>query len=449
MINRLVLAAIAAFAPFSLVASSIVVNRFIPSFVACAGQAVDLPTMRPTIKATMSIGHASRASALINDPRQLYKFDGIMEMSGWYDLRELIASTQDANPSFVSPMAQETGGVALTNLQLLFGARSSVSLYGTALQLTLPFNKHVRAGIEMPIWHVETRQEYGFPVVSNDDSMLPAQREQVQRFRQQTHAYLGLAQKDWIVTGLGDVSCWVEGLHTWDYLWLIRTFQLSGTLFTTLSSAKKRDLSSPASFSLGAQSVGIGLTLAPRAEIKEGIWINLPVSVVAQTPYQTTERIPAYAEPLPFGALTGTLRTVPGVTVAIEPSLVLMHFIDNLHLTFGLSWTKHYADRFEDKRPAGSSPSYLTRTALPANSFGASTQPAQGQWHSVQMNKYAKQASTNWHRTYLHLGLQYELTDLFPRLKYAPALDVALHYCVGDARAARMHQISAGFSWRF
>lgn len=435
--------------PFSLAATSPIVSRYFPSLsLPTTATFTRMPT-RPLCSITSSAFHASRSSELIDLPREMYKFDGLMEMGGWYDLHEMVASAKEGVPGFVSPFSRETGGSTLAKRQLLFGAQSSLSLYAATMNLSIPLLPGFIVGAQVPLWHAEARQKYQFPAMSTDEPMSMPQKEQAHRMRQLLHADLGMVQKDWIVNSVGDVAVWAEGLKNWDYAWLFRTMQLGGRLSVSVPTAKKEDLSSPASFALGNKGAwGIAATFAPIFEVKESVWLRLPFTFAFQTTTVREQRLPVYAEPMQFGVLKGLVKTRPGLTFSFDPSLALEHLVDNLHVMLGFSFMKHYRDRLEDVRLDQSTPSYLTRSLLPADSLGA-VLPIREQQRAVHDQIVYKTEHTKWTRSYIMLGLEYELRDFFPARKYAPILNVGLNYCIGQNHAAKMHQVSVGLLWRF
>lgn len=444
-------------APFSLSAVGPVVSRYIPSFIASSAGAVQLPAARPTVSITSRNSHAYNSSSFVHEPRELYKFDGLMEMAGLYDFHEMACSAKEGAPTVASPFYRETGADTLASHQLIFGAQSSLSCYGLDFAVEVPLSSHVKCGAVLPLLHVEARQKYEFPVASINQSLPLAQIEQAHRLRQLLHQDLGMLQKDWIVNSIGDLSVWAEYMQEWSYIWLLRTLQIGGRISVSAPTAKTEDVAYPASFALGNPgSWGIGVSFMPRAEIKESIWFQSPFTLVVQTPSLRHQRLPVYSEPMQFGVLQGAVRTVPGITVSWEPALFLSHFMENLHVFGGVSLVKHYSDAVFDLRGAAASPSYLTRATVPRGSRagvpggldGASLSTA-GQMGLVQLQQEHKKLYSSWQRTYLMLGAQYELVGLFSGIKYAPTLNLNLNYCVGATRAARMHEVSAGLSWRF
>jgi len=434
---------------FSLSASVPVANRFIPSFEVPIENLANITSTRPLVSLSSRVLHASHASPLTQDQYETYAFDGLMEMDGLYDLHEIVAAAKEATPDFVSPFTSETGGNTLMSRQLLFGARSSVTAYATALNASMPLGKGISAGLSVPLWHVEARQRYDFPVMTGDYVLSQPQREQAQRFRQMLHQNLEMVQRDWVVNAIGDVSCWAEATKTWHYWWLLRTMQWAVRLSASAPTAPKEDLAYPSSFALGNRgSWGFGIGLHPRFEIKECIWLQLPFSVLLQTPSTFAQRLPAYAEPRSFGVLQGVVKTTPGITLRFEPTLTLQHFLENLHVLVGLSWSKHFADKVVDLRQNPETPSYLTRSSLPEGAFG-STLSLADQRRRLDAEISRKRAFSAWHTTHLMACINYELADIFTKMKYPPMITAGLQYCIGTKHAAKMHQVHVGLSWRF
>lgn len=435
--------------PVALSPSGPLINRYIPTFFMTPTQLLTVPSSRPQISVMASAGHASKSSPMFGQSQEMYRFDGLMEMGGWYDLHELVASATTADASFSSPFAQETGGNTLASRQLLFGAQSSISLYGLDITTVIPLKAGFKCGISVPLYHVEARQRYDFPVTAADQTISQPQIEQAHRMRQAAHKSLGMMQRDWIVDKIGDINGWVEYLKTWSRVWLLRTIQFGGRMSVSVPTGAKEDAAYPASFALGNRgSWGFGLTLLPRFEVKELIWLQVPFTVIAQTPVTREQRLPVYGESMQFGVLQGLVKTVPGVSIATEPSLMFQHFIDNLHVCFGFSFLKHYTDALTDMRGDQTVESYLTRTTLPAGSFGSGAGPIDTK-RIIGSQKQMKRMYTGWSRMYLTFGLQYELADLFAKSKYAPTFNLGIHYCIGDTRSAKMHQVTTGLSWRF
>lgn len=428
---------------------SSVVSRYIPSFSTALSQSSQLSGSRPTVSLASIFVQASKSSPLVDDQYEMYKFDGLLEMNGWYDLHEIVAATKEAQPGYVSPFVRETGANTLATRQLLFGAQSSVTGYAVECAAQAALGQYVRVGVSLPLWHVEARQRYAFPVVAADQLLSEPQREQAQRLRQMAHQDLGLVQKDWSATNVGDVSGWAEVARTWRSWWLLRTMEWAARLTITAPTGLTEEAAYPSSFALGnGGSWGLGFSVQPRIEVKECVWFQMPVSLVVQTTNTRLRRLPVYAEPMPFGVLRATVQTRPGLTLHLEPTLTFQHFIDNLHLLFGLSWTKHYADTLTDCSAPSATASYLTRTRLPATSFGA-TLSALDQRNRLASERSNKRQHSAWRRTYFLFGAQYELADIFPAMKYPPLFNFGVNYCIGQHHAAKMHQLTAGFSWRF
>jgi hypothetical protein len=437
--------------PFSLRGSGPLVNRYIPSFCMMSTDRIMSGDARPVLTATLSAGHASKGSPLFDQSQEMYRFDGLLEMDGWYDLHELVASAKEAVPGFVSPFVRETGGSALAARQLLFGAQSSISLYGLDIAARVPLRHGFACGVSVPLWHVEARQRYQFPVAAADQTITESipQIEQAHRFRQMVHTDLGMMQKDWISNVIGDVSGWIEYVKTWSRVWLLRTIQCGGRVSVSAPTGAKSDTRYPASFNVGnGGGWGISYSLLPRFEVREGIWVQLPFTVTGQTPSQHIQRLPVYAESPSFGALIAPVKNSPGVSISCEPSLTFQHFIDNLHLSFGFSWLKHYSDTLVDTRKNPLVESYLTRKTIPEGSFGATARYNDAQ-RMLSAQRNMKKSYTGWNRMYLLFAAQYELCDLFPRVRYAPLLHLGIHYCISNSHAAKLHQVTTGLSWRF
>lgn len=428
---------------FSLLGATPVVNRYLPTHT--APSLVRLLEKKPGIHMSMTAAHAAKASAQVHDEKQLHQFDGLLEIDGQYNLQDLITGGKEATTSFTPPFARETGGDAWANQALLFGAKSSLSMYGMHVGGHVPLGKGFVLGFHAPFWHLEGRQRYIFPITQDSQTISLPDAEQVRRFRQYVHRDLGLQPGDWIKDTVGDVSFWGQAGASWDYAWLFRNISLEGRLAVSAPTGAYANVAYPSSIPVGNDGHwGVALTVQPQAELKENIRLAVPVTVTIKPAATHKRRLPVFAEAPQFGALTGRVHVKQGATVTVAPELTMEHLVDDLHFSTAFVWTHHFADTWTDMRHDTTTiPSFLTRTTLP-DPVPAGVTAAQ-QEALVNAVIADKKARTDWRRSYIRFDAQYTLA----KTRIAPVLRIVFDYCISNTRAAKAHQITSQLSWRF
>lgn len=427
----------------SLLGANPVVNRYLPTHTT-PGLA-RIFEKQPGINMGITAAHAAKASAQVDDEKQLHQFDGLLEIDGRYNLQDLIVGGKETITGYVPPFVRETGGDAWTNQSLLFGAKSSLSMYGVNLGGSLPLGTFFSLGFHAPFWHLEARQRYVFPITEDSQTISLPDAEQVRRFRQYVHRDLGLKPGDWVKDTVGDISWWAQGGYSWDYLWLFRNLSVEGRVAVSAPTGTYANMSYPSSIPVGNDGHwGVALTLLPQVEVKENIRLAVPVTVTIKPAATHKRRLSVFTESSNFGAITGRVQIKPGATLTIAPELTMEHLIDDLHFSLGFIWTHHYADTWSDMREdTTTKPSYLTRTTIPEPIPAGLTTAAQ----TAIINSVAadKKARTDWRRSYVRFDAQYATA----KSKFAPVVRLTFDYCLSNTRAAKTHQITGQFSWRF
>lgn len=144
-----------------LTATTPVINRYFPSI---PKEPLSLVTGRSAqLSISSSAAHTSKSFAQVSDDRAMHRLDGLLELDGRYDLKGIAHSATSTLPSYTLPFFSETGGHAWLDRNLVFDARSSLSMYAAHVQAQLPLWEHGMIGFHLPFMHVEARQRYHFP----------------------------------------------------------------------------------------------------------------------------------------------------------------------------------------------------------------------------------------------------------------------------------------------
>lgn len=431
--------------PLSLVAVSPVANRFVP-FVTTPELPVYL-SKRPTVTIGLSAAHAPKAFNKDDENDQfMHSFDGLLEMSGLYNLQDLITAGAETFAGYTTPFLREkTGGDAWANHEMYFAARSSLAAYGAHLGVHMPITKGVSCGVQVPFWHMEARQRYEYPIAQNSQTISLFDAEQVRRFRRYAHQDFNLKPGDWQQQSIGDVTGYLQWAHSWPYAWLLRSITLGLRAAVSAPTGMQADTSYPSAVPMGNDGHWAGsLTLLPSFELKECLRLNVPISVSGMLAHTGQRRLATYTEPHVFSPLLASTRVVPGATLRVAPQITVEHLIEDLHFSIGYAWTKHWKDYWYDKRVNPATPSYLTRETLPVVIPGLT---AAQQKAMVDQNVLNKRARTAWERAYVTFDVRYEISGT--RRTYRPQLRFFCDYCVSGNHAARMSQIGAQLSWQF
>jgi len=397
---------------------------------------------------------ASQASKIFTEKqkdRTLYEHNGILELDGPYRLTSLVTALQkkaegEGKP-YVSPFAREAGGSAWAGRNLVFGAQSSLLLFGANVASEYAVTPHIRCGVDLPFMRVEARERYVFPATKADKSLSVANQEQVQRLRRYVNEDVGLTVGDWTKEGIGDTTVWLSYAQRWGRKGLLRSSSLAGRFAVSLPTSSVRDERYASSIPFGGNGHwGIGVTLTPQAEIKEGWRFACPISFIGQTRTTRVRRLAQYDEADIFSPLKGKTMVQPGFTCTLYPQLTLEHATENLHVTLGWNFTKHWKDRVTDMRSDTKRvPSFVTRTQLPTFSLYS---PAK-QRELVDNNIERKRTLSSWHTHYITLHAAYELCDLFPAKRYAPLAQFGFDYALSGKNHVRTYTVTMAFSWRF
>ncbi|MGD1997339.1 MAG: hypothetical protein PVJ92_00310 [Candidatus Dependentiae bacterium] len=429
-----------------LAATSPVINRYFPHITK---EPFSLVTGRTAqLSVSSSAAHTSKTFAQVSDERAGHRLDGLLEIDGAYDLKAIAYSANATFSNYTLPFFRETGGHAWLDRNLVFDARSSLSMYAAHLQAQLPLWDHVMVGAYIPFMHVEARQRYYFPA-DGRTRYSPSDRDQVERLQRALHSDIGLQSGDWQVDGLGDTTVWAQYERTWSYVGVLRQAQLGARLSCSAPTGRQRNEAFAASVPFGANGHwGVGVTVQPAAELKENIFLHLPCTFVWQAPRTTVTRLPVFNEPAAFSALKGAVRIKPGFSWCVAPQLSFAHAmgVDNLHLSVAFHYTRHYADVWEDVRSDKSVDSFLTRkTAYPGASAAATQQNIQ------KVNNGVREQKKHLSKTgagYLVWDLQYELREFFSS-KHAPLVRASYEHCVTGYQTGRTNQLTLQIGWRF
>lgn len=431
--------------PSLLSALSPTANRFMP-FVSTP----ELPLymqQRPTVTLGLSAAHSSKAFNKEDETDQyMHAFDGLLELSGLYNLQGLITAGSEALTGYQTPfMREKTGGDAWANQDMYFAAHSSLGAYGVHLGIHLPVAKGVSCGVHAPFWHMEARQRYNYPIAQNSQTISLFNAEQVRRFRRYAHQDFGLKPGDWHQQSIGDVTGYLQWARSWQYPWLLRSITLGLRATVSAPTGIRADSAYPSAIPAGNDGHWAGsLSVLPSFELKEGLRLAVPVSVSGMLPHTTVRRIATYAEPHVFSPLQGLVRIVPGATLRVMPQITVEHLIENVHCSIGYAWTKHWADTWQDKRENKATPSFLSRETVPGAPAGWT---AAQQKAAAGRNKEIKREKSSWDRAYVTLDVRYEVSGT--RRVYSPQLRLFCDYCVSGNRAAHMSNIGGQLSWQF
>lgn len=431
--------------PSVLGAFSPAANRFMP-FVTTPELPVYLQ-QRPTVTMGVSAAHASKAFNKDDENDQfMHSFDGLLEISGLYNLQGLIAAGSEAITGYQTPfMREKTGGDAWANQEMYFAARSSLGVYGAHLGIHLPIARGVTCGVQVPFWHMEARQRYDYPIAQNSQTISLFDAEQVRRFRRYAHQDFGLKPGDWHQQSIGDVTGYLQWARSWQYPWLLRSITFGLRAAVSAPTGIRADSAYPSAIPAGNDGHWVGsLSMLPSFELKEGLRLTVPVSVSGMLPHTASRRIATYAEPHVFSPLQGLVRIVPGATLRVMPQITVEHLIENVHCSIGYAWTKHWADAWYDKREDKTKPSFLSRETVPT---ALPNLTAAQQTLMVNQNKQNKKEKSAWERAYVTLDVRYEMSG--SQRAYRPQLRLFCDYCVSGSHAARMSNIGAQLSWQF
>ena len=302
---------------------------------------------------------------------------GIPELYGFYDLKDVIASLQTANPNQTyTPIQDVTGSNALVGKNLDFSITGKINTVGLMLayEQNLKFiNSNLRCltlGVWLPIMSSDILSRFSFNNKKYQQtygkSLSNSEVEKVDEIRRITHKEIGFEGTNLSRGGIGDIDAHLRYNYFWDHKLMMRSIDLNVQVGTTIPTGRKMNINYPASAPfMNDGHWGIYLDFIPEFELKQDFKVGMILGWLWQFNDIQTRRIAIYKEPSIYSALVGKVEIDPGYTFKVSPYLTLENLTDGVHIQLRYTYLRHGMDVWHDKRDDKSIESYLETNPRP------------------------------------------------------------------------------------
>jgi hypothetical protein len=365
---------------------------------------------------------------------------GIPELWGRYDLKDVIASLQEVQPS-ADPIFQVTGSHELDGKSMAFDVKGKVRGQGIQLNYEQELGWYgFQCGASIPLMALQTTSNFDFNPRNSDYYFQTSLTEQdafqqsllVDKIRRTTHKMIGFHGNERNQGGFGDLDLHVRWNRIFDHILLMRTvdinFQLGGIVSTGFTS----DPDVPPSLSIGSNGHwGLYGDFVTALELRQDWTLGFMLGCAGLFSHTRTIRIPSTAgEPAIFSALKGDVRCDPGVTFKFSTYFILANLTDGLDFHVRYTYLHHKIDHWKDMRNSETQqlvPSYLTVGSL------------------VE----AKEDLSKWTNQYVTMQVSYDAEAAMKKYFMRPVVFVGYDIPVGGNGVSKTHQITVGVELHF
>ncbi len=296
---------------------------------------------------------------------------GIPELWGPYNLKDVIASLQNVNPS-ANPVYDATGNNDYQGKSIAYRVRGHVSGYGINLIHEQDLKWHgFQIGASLPVIHLHTTSKYAFDRNNSDaifnsmfltDYEKEKQRQQVDKIRRLTHDMLNFTDNEWEKNGFGDLDLHLRWNHIFDHVILMRSIDTNLQIGVIAPTGITSNANYPQSLSFSNNGHwAIYGDWVTAFELKPDWTVGLMLGFEHLFKNTRTLRLAYNQEPTVFSGLIGKVSIDPGFTFKFSPYFTLGNLTDGLDFQFRYTYLRHGKDNWKDVRNDKSIPSYLTQ----------------------------------------------------------------------------------------
>lgn len=365
---------------------------------------------------------------------------GIPELWGNYDLKDVIVSLKEVQPT-ADPIYLVTGNHALDGKSMKFGVRGKVRGQGVLLNYEQDLKWHgFQLGVSIPVMALQTTSVFNFDAHNSDDYFQHPTSEEAafqqmllaDNIRRTTHMMIGFKGNELNQGGFGDLDLHVRWNRIFDHILLMKTIDLNLQLGSIFPTGFTSDPDVPPSLSMGSDGQwGLYGDIITAFELRQDWTFGLMLGCVGLFSHTRTLRIPSIAgEPAIFSAIRGDVRCEPGVTFKFSPYFILANLTDGLDFHVRYTYLHHKIDHWKDMRSEAekvSAPSYLGDSSLVA----------------------LKESLSKWSNHYVTLQVSYDTEAAMKKYFSRPIVFVTYDIPVGGNGVSLTHQVAVGVELHF
>jgi hypothetical protein len=365
---------------------------------------------------------------------------GIPELWGRYDLKDVISSLREVQPT-ADPIFRVTGSHDLDDKSMVFNVKGKNRGQGIQLNYEQELGWHgFQCGVSIPLMALQTTSYFEFNPSNSDDYFQVPMTEQdafqqsllVDKIRRTTHKMIGFQGNELNQGGFGDLDLHVRWNRIFDHVLLMRSidinFQLGGIVPTGFTS--NPDI--PPSLSIGSDGHwGLYGDFVTALELRQDWTLGFMLGCAGLFSHTRDVRIPSMAgEPAIYSAIRGDVRCDPGVTFKFSTYFILANLTDGLDFHVRYTYLHHQIDHWKDMRSAEaqqSTPTYLAVSDLVGR----------------------KESLSKWTNQYVTMQVSYDAEAAMKKYFMRPVVFVGYDIPVGGNGVSKTHQITVGVELHF
>lgn len=266
---------------------------------------------------------------------------GLPEIQGMFDEQALassIAATGKPNPlrsqlQFISEFPWTMEG--------------KIQSQGFALSYEQSFASWIKAGFYLMVMRSESSISF-FPKF---DTVTPEEKQELGQDMRNMFSTLGITRMQAQQVGFGDIDMYLRFGYLWDYVLKCRAIQAGARIGFLAPSGVTTELDNPASVPFGGNGFkGIYGSIDAELELKED-WKTGGLLRLSKRFAQTSlHRMPVNREPNMFGAVIGSARVNPGLTLIASWYASFENLREGFGARLAYTFIDHFKDSWHDKR---------------------------------------------------------------------------------------------------
>jgi hypothetical protein len=295
---------------------------------------------------------------------------------------------------------------------------------GIALSYNQSLHNNVSWGISSALMNVRSWLEprlgkVGFALGGADDlAELDAERRQANK-------ELEFCQVVNNTTGFTDIDTYLRLGNMWHYPSKFKRIDVGIKVGLLLPSGVKRNPNNPASIPFaGDGHTGMYTAVDAEFELRDMIKIGFELRLIGRFARNLHERLPVDQEPLNFGAVVGTFRIRPFLTLVGTPYLLLEDIREGFGIGIQYRGIKHFGDCWTDQRAI----------------------------KTIPVKRKRAEHLSAWVAEYLSVNLLYDFAKRTEKRNFAPlvyaVVDIPVQW-LGAWRASKSFKVSLGIEFNF
>ena len=384
-----------------------------------------------------------------------------IELWGRYNFRDLIASRQIFDSTYVNPLAAPLP--ARVDQDLFFRVDSEIKTAGLMFSRDCALcdcaikNARWSVGVSLPVISAQTFLKFlinrSTEVAPNGNgpgfTMSEADEVTLDGIRRQFHQELGLAGNTWNSVAVGDLESHIGWTYERDHWLKMRNVIIQNRLGFLVPLAGMRgngsDRDYPSSVALnGSGHTGIFNDLFAEFELKSNWKLGVLFSGLWQSDQTRMQRISVYKEPSPFSALSAQVTVKPGFTFKFAPSFTLENIVEGVNAKVTYTYLKHGEDTWTHKRDIIDKKSYLNQDFSAIRGVITNAKPT-----DIIENIDTKTRLSSWMGHYLSFNIAYDSNQTLNNWKYDPVFFVSYDYPLGGLGIVNNAELRLGFKLHF